>query len=432
MKLSVKIGQRLVLFAYLVQIALGLIWIAGNAGGTVPELCGLGGRLLLAFYAGYLFLRENMYRFYRGTCLSHIELVCILGAMGFICIPQCMQMHMTLPRESLGISSFLFIISLYLQLHELEYIEEEKKHKKSVLHLVLFILWFFLGVVKPLYAILSLYFVLSELWEVWKIPSRIDDHKRRRRVGLSVIFVLEAIVLLIGYRVSPLTLERNLAASSVSRFAYVNFEKDYDELPKDIHDALGLVNARKTAFSSDGVWTTLIPVLEEQFTYRETNNALWRVAALGAQKHGKENLKQILWDAAGYHLPGIVVPMQLNGRGYEALTGYNYYQLIRRTPKLGRFLLKLNLFFSMIFLISGIAGLLYVIVIGQKGIHLRRLYYAFLLTAEGIVIINSLYAGGRMDYRLSCLTTIFLYTPGILLMVLDVGEQRTGTKNKQK
>ncbi len=425
MRISFKLGQNLVFWAYIAQIILGGAWIAGNLKGSIPEIMVICVRLAIAYFAGFRFLEEYMQRFYRGAELQYRRMICNVGALAFITIPQCMQMHLHAPKESYATSMFLLVISIYLQLHELRYLEEERKTKKRYIRICFFFGWFVLGLIRPLYAVLSLYFVFAEMYHMWKVEDGFlfTEKHRKRRVWYTILWVLEVISLLFYFHVSFHGMERGLASAAVSRFSYIRFEKIYEELPKDVQDAIALESVKATAHESDGVWRVLVPALEENYTYRETNEALWRIAGVGLRNNTRANMKEVLWDIVAYQAPAFVVPVQLRGRAYEAWTGSNYYTLIRYTPKLGRLCIRAGVFFAAFFTIGGLCGLVYVWVIGRKGIHLRRLFVVIIIAAEIIVLYNALSGAGIMDYKKSCLTTIFWYTPGILILALQQNAQ---------
>lgn len=420
MRISFKVGQCVVFVAYIVQIVLGIIWMGGNLRGNIWEILIMCFHLVFAYVSGYLFLQECTRRFFRGTNLRHIHFLCHFGSIAFMTIPQCMQTHLTVSWDSVCCSLFLLEIATYLKLHEMKYLENENEKVKVYLRCQLFIGWLLVAMFRPLYAALCFPFAMSELVSMWKVGTGPDfsEEKRMKRVAYSIVLFVECIFLLLFYRVTPVKVEKGLAQAAVSRFCYTHMEADYDFLPEDIHDAIGLDNARRAGYKADGIEEVLVPILEKEFYGRQSVDALWRIAQVGFENHLGENLKQIVWDVLGYQFPAFIVPMQLKGRAYEAVTGHNYENFTRRSPQIGRLCIQLNAPLFLIFLLGGIGGIIYALAIGEKGIYLQKLFKTLLVLAEIMVLFYSLSAAGQMDYMKTCPATIFWYTPGILLLAL--------------
>lgn len=420
MRISFKIGQSVVFWAYIVQILMGVIWIAGNLRGDFFEILLMIFHLVLAYIAGFFFLQECMNRFFRSTNLNHIRFLCHFGAISFMTIPQCMQTHLSITWDSVCGSLFLIVIATYLKLHEMKYLDSENEKIKIYLRCQLFIGWAVIALFRPFYAALCFPFALSELVRMWKAGTGSDfaEENRRKRVTYSIVLFVELIVLALFYKVTPASIESGLAKAAVSRFSYTHFEEDYDILPTDIHDAVGLTNARKVGYKADGVEQVLLPIITTKYNETQAVDALWRIAEVGWKNHPAENLKQIVWDMLGYQFPAFVVPLQLKGRAYEALTGHNYELFTRFTPIIGRICIQLNTPLFLLFLFGGVGGIIYALAIGQKGIHLQKLFGILLVLAEALVIFYSLSGAGQMDYMKTCPATLFWYTPGILMMAL--------------
>lgn len=420
MRISFKVGQGVVFWAYAVQIVLGIIWMGGNLRGNIGEILIMCFHLGLAYVSGYLFLQECTRRFFRGTNLGHIHFLCHFGTIAFMTIPQCMQTHLTVSWDSVSCSMFLLEIATYLKLHEMKYLENENEKVKVYLRCQLFLGWVIVALFRPLYAALCFPFALSELVSMWKVGTGPDfsEEKRKKRVAYSIVLFVECISLLLLYRVTPVKVEKGLAQAAVSRFCYTHLEADYDFLPEDIHDAVGLDNTRRAQYKADGIKEVLVPILEKEFYGRQSVDALWRMALVGFENHPGENLKQIVWDVLGYQFPALVVPLQLKGRAYEALTGHNYDLFTKRTPQIGRLCIQLNMPLFLVFLLGGIGGIIYALAIGQKGVYLQKLFKNLLVLAEILVLFYSFSAAGQMDYMKTCPATIFWYTPGILMLAL--------------
>ena len=233
-------------------------------------------------------------------------------------------------------------------------------------------------------------------WQIWQ-----------KRKKAAWVFVLASVVM--GYLMAP---ERELLAIAGSRMVWTTLYHDYQVSEEEVQERLGYWVTINSTYEATGIEKVLIPSLRERYTKKETREIINLLIRTAWTNHKNQIVKEILWDEAGYLLPPVVVPMQLQHRAYDSGTGLNYRQFLQPSPLLAKYVMGYG---NNWFVLAGILGLLRIFLAGGYKREKGSLWY-ILITAGGMSLWYTFSTAGRMDYQ----NAVYILSLWILWMTENV------------
>ncbi len=209
------------------------------------------------------------------------------------------------------------------------------------------------------------------------------------------------------------------------RMVWTNLYNSYARLPEESRKEIPYRKLTDSTYEVDGIERVLLPALRDKLGEKEAARILKELRHVAWQYEKKQILKEVLWDAAGYAVSPIVVPMQLAGRAYESYTGMNYRELLQPAPRLGKFYTDYSCWW---FVVGLLTMLLY------QGIKwLRKIkdfnrwnYIVTGVPALAMVVGFTLNGAGRMDYK----NTLFVLCSWLIWMTAFLVPQEGGQNEK--
>lgn len=322
-----------------IQTVMGIVWMCFNfihlqdfgepegilypvlrnaLGGAYPLLYLV--QLCAAFFATHFFLQS------------------LYPAKGFISVwrdfvlltfPMALQCHLALSPYSLISSLVLLAVSCAINLCR------NREFFSIRFFVAEGLCWLGLTLLLPEYLVLGgvLFLLTGAVGAVRMLRSR----QRQRLGGVLVVCaaccgILCGSVSLSGRWDNPFRREE-LALSAFSRFAWQNMWNDLGEWPQEVSQALGEHTLEISGYA-DNVRLVMKPAMDEAFGKEEKIGYYLRMAETGWRRHASVIIRQIGWDALGYSVTPLILPLQLQGRAYDAYSGRNYELMMIYTPKL--------------------------------------------------------------------------------------------------
>ncbi len=276
--LKVKtILNRILYLGFGIQIILGVIWMCSNFA-LAPDVMSVL-QLAFAFIARYSFT---------GILFSGNKWKRVFLTMALLTVPFSMQCHM----QSLF---FSFLSSFF-------------------------------------------YFLIADCYRVFRLKEGVEANGKRKFGGAvaSLVISLFAIVLITGVQdgESPVA-GRGVEARLASRMAWPTLWVDMEPWSEELRKLLPPGIVWEAAFSPDGM-AVLFDKLEAEVGEEAAKDYYMEMAVTAWGRRKPSILRQMAWDALGYGVSPIVVPMQLRGEAYDSYTGTNYGLMMEHTPKLTR------------------------------------------------------------------------------------------------
>lgn len=345
-----------------IQIILGVIWMCSNfahAQHFAPSRLGIYQwllecfnripqwiyllQLLIAFLSRYLFVRRLVMR----KRWHSVFVACAL-----MTFPFTMQCHLSLQPYSLLSSAF---------------------------YLVLYFSSTVLGQGKELLRRLLLLFISLILFMVFA-----SGVEKSRTTSVS------------GH---------GWAAHLASRMAWPTLWIDMEPWSEELREIAPPGLVWEAAFSPDNMGA-LIDRIELKVGKEKAREYYLEMAGTAWSRRYPSIIRQLTWDALGYTVSPLIVPIQLRGEAYDSYSGTNYGVMMEHTPRLTQFYVTYGCWwFACVFVIVATSGVMRLV----ESIRSKRLFhtteskrvilplsicvvYLFLLVMRG---------SGMMDYRLS-------------------------------
>lgn len=216
---------------------------------------------------------------------------------------------------------------------------------------------------------------------------------RQKRIWYQLILAAAAGGI-ISLAVLYLQEERSITGCIASRFAWSTLWNTYDSWTEECREQISIEQMRDSSYEAAGIKEIMLPQMVEAVGKKETDRLLMEISKTAWRQHASVLLKQMTWDAAGYTLPPIIVPMQLKGRAYDSYTGANYRQLLQSAPRLG----KMYMGYGCRWFTTGLAVTALLLLCNVRGANLRWFGTAFLAGALP-VFLYTMRGAGQMDYR---------------------------------
>lgn len=320
-----------------IQTIMGIVWMCFNfihlqdfgepegilypvlqnaIGGAYPLLYLV--QLCAAFFAAHFFL-QSLY-----PAKGFLSIWCDFVLLTF---PMALQCHLALSPYSL-ISSFVLVdASLAIRLCG------NREGFSVRLFAAEGLCWLMLTLLLPEYLALD-----GVLFLLTGAVGAVRMFRRRQRQSLGGLLVVCAACLgivlgcvsLSGRWENPFRQEE-LAVSLFSRFAWQNMWNDMGQWPQEVQEALGEQAAEVSRYA-DNVRLIMKPVMDENFEMERKVQYYLRMAEIGWRLHSSVVIRQIGWDALGYSVTPLILPLQLEGRAYDAYSGRNYELMMSHAP----------------------------------------------------------------------------------------------------
>ena len=225
--------------------------------------------------------------------------------------------------------------------------------------------------------------------------GREEKHEKRRMLCVQrrVLLILATAGLIAGigsfYRPPA-----DFITIVTDRVAWTTLGLDYEELDSEYRKSMSYSRLGESSYEATGVKEILVPYLVKRFGEQGARDVMKELTAIAWRDHRGRIIKEITWDLAGYTVPALVVPMQLQGRAYESYTGLNYRQLLQAAPRLGKFYLEFGCWWFLTALVLRAA----VWLIAERSVR-----GGTLLMFGSIALFGTLYytlsGAGKMDYK---------------------------------
>ncbi|MBQ8822331.1 MAG: hypothetical protein IJZ82_06785 [Lachnospiraceae bacterium] len=155
--------------------------------------------------------------------------------------------------------------------------------------------------------------------------------QKGQRVVVSTLAILLVIAMSLAGSGAP-----SLAAGWMSRCSFPFLHKDVYNITPQLRERLDFDKLWEATCSTEGLYTIFYPSLIERYGSREAaDEVCLELAKYCAQKNTKGAIGNLLWDVAAYHFPMLVSEIQLQGKGYDAITAVNYDDFTQRAGGLG-------------------------------------------------------------------------------------------------
>ena len=411
-----------------IQTIMGIVWMCFNfihlqdfgepegilypvlrnaLGGAYPLL--YLGQLCAAFFAAHFFLQS------------------LYPAKGFLSVwrdfvlltfPLALQCHLALSPYSL-VSSFVLVeASLAIRLCR----------DREVFDVRLFaaegLCWLMLTLLLPEY--LALGGVLFLLTGAVGAAGMFRRHQKQSLGSLLVVcaaclgIVLGCVSLSERWE-NPFRREE-LAVSLFSRFAWQNMWNDMGQWPPEVQEALGEQTAEVSRYA-DNVRLIMKPVMDENFEAERKVQYYLRMAEIGWRMHSSVVIRQIGWDALGYGVTPLILPLQLEGRAYDAYSGRNYELMMSHTPILTSRYVRYSCWWFGCML--AVAALLWIAgrSAGRKAERCPGPAGVLLciFTLGWIVVWYTMRGAGLMDYKCTVAVNLFWVAAALTVMRRGMG-----------
>ena len=405
-----------------IQTIMGIVWMCFNfihlqdfgepegilypvlrntLGGVYPLLYLI--QLCAAFFTAHFFL-QSLY--------PAKGFLSIWRDFALLTLPMALQCHLALSPYSLISSLALLETSLAIRLCR----------NRESFSLRLFVgegvCWSALTLLLPEYLVLGgVLFLLTGIAGAVRMFRR---HQKQSFGGLLVVcaacfgIVFGSVSLSEQWK-NPFRQEE-FAVSVFSRFAWQNMWNDMGQWPQEVPEALGGQTMEISRYADD-VWLIMKPIMDENFETERKVQYYLRMAEIGWGMHSSVVFRQIGWDALGYSVTPLILPLQLQGRAYDAYSGRNYELMMSHTPILtSRYVRYSCWWFGWMLAVTvllWITGRL----AGQRAENRPGLTGVLLcmLTFGLIVVWYTMRGAGVMDYK--CTVAVNLFWMAVALTV---------------
>ncbi len=222
---------------------------------------------------------------------------------------------------------------------------------------------------------------------IFFMQVRNGTERRVLRIG-NVAFAMVLILVICNV----VTDAPSFAARLASRCCYPQLYGSVSNTPQSLQDRTGYLELRDSLRSADGIGEILYPsLLQRHGSSVEADVVCYELAWYGLGNNTKDVMVNTLWDGAGYHFPMIVAELQLQGKGYDSVTGHNYGTLTERNGGFAQFYWKYSVLWSGLSLLM-VMG---VLCSGKKNGNRLGVFVLF----EVAVLCFVLHGGGVFDYK---------------------------------
>lgn len=317
--------KGILFIGFSIRIVLGLVWMCFHFAKVqafgAPE--GLLYPLLLQLFGGIpqvLFLLQLALACFAGNRL--LKPVCRSGAfwrswyvMALLTIPMAMQCHMALLPYSF-VSSLLFLeVSFCGQAMGGSECPDVTEIAKGA------VCWLALALLLPEYG------WLGGLPLALVVLFRLPGFRKKLRRFVYCVLIIAAFGGMIagvnGLTRTEVGYQGSFWFSLASRTTWPTVWNDADRWPDELWEITESVLG-ETTYSPGNMKRLLQPAIEDAVG-AEQAQAYYRLMARQAWQLRKSMIiRQAGWDALVYVLPQVMLPLQLEGEGYDSFSGRNY------------------------------------------------------------------------------------------------------------
>lgn len=398
--------KYMLFMGYAVQICLGLFWMAVNFTGIqdfapvdtgiYPLFLCLAGNIHVLIYA--LQLGAALYAGYR--LLAKLGLggrgICLWGSLALMTLPMAMQCHMALLPYSLAGS---------LALLELSFACELADRKSS-------------SCTRALAGILACYGAQCLLWPeycmpgavlpflllLWKLPGMLRRKGQAMRgAALALCFLAVAAGFYMGQAREEDGSFSGWRWKLVKRVCWPRLWEDFGIF----WQGFGLDSETVIwvgSYYPHAMETELKPALEAAVAPEEADGLMSGMVERSWGLHYPMVIRQIGWDALGYGVTPLILPLQLAGDAYDSCSGRNYEIMRDGAPALTKYYVRTACGWSAAVLILAAAGAVLSCISGAA--RIRDFFpagvvpvLAVLVSAGTVILIFTMQGAGIMDYK---------------------------------
>lgn len=402
---------RVIFIGFGIQIILGLIWMCnafvrtGSLGGgfiCVFQTVVLGGSVCFVLRT----IRDE-----KKDLHVLWDVFCILAVLTF---PMIMQ-SIVIPD--------IRVLTTALLLFETGCIMRASDNRESNLYFrTALCVWMAAGLIHRGYLcfgaipmIMYLVYMCVDVRRIKKENLLAGDLKRSVVYRILLIMAVGGIIAGIGSFYQETS---NTAVRLASRTAWTSLYKSYVDMEGKDRKFIDYQTMVESAYEAIGIENILWPSLEEEYGTKEAERILTELSKV-AWRNGKgQIIKEIIWDMAGYVMPPVVLPMQLEGRAYDSYSGVNYLQILRAAPRFGSLYMKYGCGWFEAALLITVVTVVSCCAAG-KGKRLSRAFRNCVIisvTALCMCMVYTMSGSGRMDYKnvlfVLCLWIIWMISTG--------------------
>lgn len=233
-----------------------------------------------------------------------------------------------------------------------------------------------------------------------RLPALIKQLKRMA-CCLLIIAVFGGIIVSVGSLTGVLEERENSFWFSLAhRFAWPTIWNDSDVWPEELRTIAQPV-LWETTYNPGNMERLLKPVIENAVGVRQAESYYRQMASLAWKRHGSLIIRQMGLDVFVYALPQAILPLQLEGRGYDSFSGRNYEIMLGKYPRVTKYYVNYSCWW---FVVSfGIALLMAVVHLTEREKLFEREKWIFLIMcalSAGMVTAYYLMRGsGISDYK---------------------------------
>jgi len=344
-------------------------------------------QLLAAGFVGYYVLR---------IVVGKRRLFTLWGSLAILTFPMLLQCHLAVLPHSFTFSACLL---------ELAFVVQAIKCSQPLSIAMLSKIgscWLVSALLMPEY----LYFgavpvVLLLIYDM----CRYRKQKGLRVVGnLLVAAVCAGVIVGVGNLTSqdgaygrP---EQTMDAALFKRCAWTSICDYHSPWPQDMQAAVSYALAHQTAGYADNVDRLLWPQLKEAVG-EERAQEMYRTVGMYVWKNNTRQIaKEILWDAAGYTMPPVIMKQMLQGRGYDSYVGRNYELMKEEAPLLTRHYIDYSSFWFPVGIMISFVIMLLQRLQGLQKKQGEGMWVVICICQAGLMILwYTMQGAGMWDYR---------------------------------
>ena len=328
MKFFRIIVQRVMCILMLVQIAMGILYIAKSFGtyqqfsegiALIPFSAFIYALQILAGLASTWYFLSVVYRRKNGVALNK-RLGLLLTAF-LNTIPFILQMHMALLSYSFGLSIFLVLMGLAFSKEKKAKDETEEKKRSK--------LWN-----SPVLRVTLVFVCMFLLNEV--VKPACEDAISVKTTGKKIERI-----------------QNSFGAAMVSRFVWPDFATNYYFWSDEVKAAMSLEDAVHICQREEAVENYFGPLMEKAYGEKEANRIYLQMARRCFMDRTKAIVTEIARDFADYAMIPFTIEKNLKGEG-TSLTAWNYGRMKACAPELVRYYFRYSLYILPVLLLGSL------------------------------------------------------------------------------
>ncbi len=396
-----QVLYRVLLMGILLQIVLGLCWVLVGLinSGWYSVIYIL--QLAATFAGGCMLL---------AGCGIRSRLQKITGAGWLMTSPVILQSHLAADGIAPAVALLMFEAAFCIR-----FFKKEKAGWKDMILPLAF--WLVSGIFRPEYLLFGLVPVLAVMLRyLWICRNKAAKTGTLGVVALLILFSALEVTGAVGAK-TDMTFREAL----MTRCVWSSIPHVYDSWPAEIREVLPKTMAMEAYYRPEQSEEVFLEGFRS--LPKDEQTACFKImteSSLACRKGAV--FKETAYDLLGYVIPGIIVNMQLGGKGYFSATAVNYQEWMDGREVFAGFYMT---FYGYWFVISGV--ILLCLLIGNKNarkeegkqkvetLHLWICVCAILM-AISQAGYYTLYMVGRYDYRLATCAALMWGLVTLLVM----------------